>query len=245
MASILDRIENRKRKNTLKALAKAEYEASRGVQHLAMLEEASERLTVWLKRCENIINNLSNDLEDIQKQTLSKLRITLEKHLIKMHITEIPGIGQSLGSTILHSVYMNTLNDLRHAYIYNGIGETKQRYIDRWVAQYDRKIPALLKQDFPGKSAIISSANNQVRSLQSELIKWEAKKVRKQNKLERVTKEIESLKKVTVDDFIKARVEHEGDQAQIEEFISGVFPEWETMPEWFKEVIQQKEEEDV
>ena len=121
MTSIFAKIEDQKRRKTLKAIAKAEYEASRGVQHLAMLIDASERLTVSLKRCEMAINKLSNDLENIQKSTQTQLRIALEKHLIKTHITEIPGIGQSLGLTILHSVYKNSLNDLWRASMYNGI----------------------------------------------------------------------------------------------------------------------------
>ena len=129
--------------------------------------------------------------------------------------------------------------------MYNGIGQTKQHSIDQWVAKYDREFPVLLKQDFPGKSNIILDSNAQMASLQSELKKWQADRICEEEKLDRVTKEIDRLEMVTVDDFVKARVEHEGDLAQIDGFINGVFSEWEAMPEWFMEVIQQKEEDNV
>jgi hypothetical protein len=229
-------IENKKRK-TLKEIAKGEFEHARGTYHLKMLKDAQQRFTARIGNTDSEIKRLSVERNNAIELGKTQLRQKLERHLISTRIIEIPGIGNALGSTILHCVYKGNLTDLYHASSYQGIGESKQYGINAWVQKYQNQIPALLQQDFPGKSEIVKQTADKMAGLEVQINQLKAIKYQDESKLNGIVKWIEYLGKVTAEDFIKARVYHLGDFSNIEIYLNGVFPEWEPMPDWFKYII--------
>lgn len=238
MESILSKIELHKRRKILKTIAVSEYENARGTQHLKILKDAKENIELNLTQLSRNRQLLEIQLEELEKTRNQKLRIALEKYIIETRIQEIPGIGYALGSAILHKIYHDNLRDLFKSSWLQGIGGNKQTQINFWVLKYEKLIPDLLQHDFPGKSTIENESNEEISSIQAQISQLQENENIEGKKLSRLNEEVAKLEKVTVDDFIKARLDHEGNSSILDSYFNGAFPEWQEIPVWFKEIIQ-------
>jgi hypothetical protein len=78
---------------------------------------------------------------------------------------------------------------------------------------------------------------DRIESIDNQIKKIQVMKSLDEENLKEIVVWVEYLSKITVKDFINARINHTGNFAAIETFINGVFPEWEPMPDWFKNVM--------
>ncbi|NMC29935.1 MAG: hypothetical protein GYA45_07690 [Pelolinea sp.] len=237
MTSFLSKIENNKKNKALEKIAFGEFESARGTYHLKMLKDAQTRFQSIVKDYNLEILESNDQIREIEDNTKKQLSQCLERYLISTKITEIPGIGAALGQRILKFIYKNTLTDLYRSFALNGIGDQKQLQINIWVHKYLEEIPGLLLKDFPGKEEIIIQSNDKIYTIQEQIKQKISEKSMVEKKLEMINFWINKLEKTTLNDFITARVENKGNFSEIEEYINGVFAEWEPIPDWFKEVI--------
>ena len=237
MPSLLSRFEENKRRNALKKIAKSEYKHARGTYHLKMLKDAQKRITAKVKDADREIQRLSVESKQVFDTSQIQLRQVLERHLISTRITEIPGIGNALGSVILHTVYKGNLKDLYRASAYQGIGEAKQYGINAWVRKYQGKLPDLLLENFPGKMEITKQATERITTLETQMKQLHVTRSWDEKNLKGILKWVTYLGNITAEDFINARINHSGNFSSVENYLNGLFPEWEPMPEWFKIVI--------
>jgi hypothetical protein len=239
MPSLFSRIEESKKRNALKQIAINEYDQARGTYHKKLLQEARNRLEMDVKNSEREIKQLISSCNQKAYEQKEQLRQCLERYLISTKITEIPGIGQALGSVILNSVYHGNLTDLYRASAYSGIGETKQYAINIWVQKYQRKFPSLLITSFPGKDEIIKKSEEIISQYNAQIAFKQTENLIANEKIQTISQWIEKFSKTTKQDFITAKVDQIGNIENIENYINGVFSEWEPMPAWFKEVISE------
>lgn len=237
MTSLFLKIEENKKKKALIEVAKNEFKNARGTYHLKILQDAERLFSAKIINAESEMHRLNIEIERITISRGTQLRQIVEKNLISTRITEIPGIGNALGSVLLNHVYKNNLSDLYYASSYPGIGESKQYAITTWVKKYENQIPLLLREDFPNKQEIISQASSKITVLQNQISHLNTINKINEEYLSSIRKWIAYLSRVTVEDFINVRVNQSGDFELIENFINGIFPEWEPIPEWFKYVI--------
>ncbi len=237
MASIISKIEDNKKKRILKQIAKSEFEQARGTYHLHMLNEARKRYELIIKDIDRDILQKNDQKLKTEIEEKEQLRQCLEKYLITTRITEIPGIGQELGRGILNQIYRGNLTDLYQSFALSGIGDQKQSNINIWVNKYLNQIFTFLQNDFPGKNEIINQSKEKIVFILDEIEQKHTDKSVAEKKLIIINQWIGKLEKITLDDFIAARVENKGNFSEIENYINGVFAEWESIPDWFKEVM--------
>jgi len=239
MTSIIEKIQQLKKNKMLKKMASLEFEQARGRQHLDLLLATQDNLNTKVKDIMKKIRDMEEKRGEIEQSTHNVLQRKLEYHIVSTRIYEIPGIGKTLGDSIKRQIYQNSINDLRFASRLQGIGESKQYAINRWIRKYELEIPKLMKQDFPGKRELLLVSAKKIYILNEEIGKLQARKESLGKKLETINPWIEKFQAISREDFINARLDNQINNAEIDLFIKGIFGEWETMPDWFKDVLNE------
>jgi len=239
MVSIIDKIQQIKKKRTLKKMAALEFEQARGKQHLNLLAGAQQTLMAEVNKLDTRMKSLQQKHRYIEDSTHKDLLKELEHYIVTTRIFEVPGIGKRLGEAIIRHIYKDSINDLRYAWRIQGIGDNKQYEINRWISFYEREMPRLLKKDFPGKKHLLLVAAKKIYVINEEIEKLQERKTTLENKLKLIHPWIEKLGKVSREDFINARFDGHNHHKEIVSFINGIYGEWEPMPEWFKDVLNE------
>lgn len=239
MVSLVEKIQQLKKRRIIKKIAAQEFEQARGKQHLELLLEAQQILQYKFNDYRNKIRNLEDKRKDIEQTAHRNLQKKLEYHIVTTRIYEIPGIGKTLGSSIVKNIYTNSIKDLRSASWLPGIGESKQHAINRWIRKYEREIPKLIKKDFPGKKALLADAAKKIFLINEEVDNLALQKERIREKLETINPWIGKLSKISREDFINDRINQQNNLDANHLFLNGIFGEWEPMPEWFVDVLNE------
>jgi len=220
-------------------MAALEYEQARGKQHLALLESAQQNLSIKIRDLREKIKQLEEKRLQIENSTHDELKKELERYIVSTKIFEVSGIGQTLGKSIIRHIYKSSITDLRYASRLQGIGENKQYAINTWIRKYEREIPKLMKQDFPGKKQLLLVSAKKIFVLNEEICKLSFRRKYLEEKLTTINPWIDKLRKISKKDFINARLNNQNNLDEIDLFTNGVFGEWEPMPEWFKDVLNE------
>lgn len=239
MVSIFDKIQQLKRNKILKMMAAQEFEQARGNQHLQLLISAREKFNVKIKSLRGKISQLEAKRQQIETTTHEDLRKKLEYHIVSTKIFEVPGIGKTLGESITRYIFNGKLTDLRYASRLQGIGESKQYAINNWIRKYEKEIPRRIKQDFPGKSKLLLVAAKRIFIINEEIEKLQDRKTTLEEKLNLIQPWIDKFGKVSQEDFVNARLDRQNNHEEIVLFINGIYGEWEPIPEWFTDVLNE------
>jgi hypothetical protein len=235
--SIIEKLLLRKQEAALKKIARQEFELARGTAHVKLLQDARKRIESKTKLDQKELVSLDDELRKADIQFNTRLKDSLDRYLIDTHLCEIPGIGPKLQQMIAARVFKGKLSDLRHASNFPGIGYTKQYEINFWVDKYERITPELFRGDFPGKSRITLEFTQKKDEIQgnSKNVKSQIGVLEKQINV--IDEKLKELNSVTENDFIEARLNPDLWKPKIDSYLCGVFGEWETAPDWFKEII--------
>ncbi|MFC2054340.1 hypothetical protein ACFLV7_08600 [Chloroflexota bacterium] len=227
-------------RRAIKRQARLDYECARGTVHLDILKKAYRSLKVKAQNCRSEIKRTKLELDRLEKLQAQTLRSKLERHIAYSSLTEIHGIGSGLSEKILSAVYRNSLDDLRKArYSVYGVGDIRQWAINSWIAKYKEQLPTLLGKDFPGKTEVLNQYQPLIRNQKKKLNVLSAKKETLEKILARAQEEIRDLKTISVKDFRHALKKTKLTNEQLDNYIRGVFAEWEPIPEWFKELLEE------
>lgn len=230
----------RKRKaKKMKELAEQEFHNARGKHHLQQLLEAENRIGKALEEEKKLIEKKRKKIKSIKRKERKELTKQAEKMILVNHFHEVEGLGTSLSDKIKKKVFKSRLKDLRSAHRIKGVGDSRQKSINRWVNKYEKRVPKLLEENFPGKQQIMSEFAQKISQAEDSLTESTNRLVIIEARLNRIKKEISKLQKVSLEDFILAKEGLSEKEEEIAYYLKGVFGEWEDIPVWYKEVLEQ------
>jgi len=213
-----------------------DYQNSRGTAHLRMLLDAHARYSYLLENCESKIQKYKNS--QLMKNCSNELYTALSRHIIEEELIEVEGIGAKLRERILSEVFKSRLDDLFQANTLSGIGEEKQLSISYWVRKKKAHFSARLEDDFPNKQDILDKYQYFIDEALKNVKELEQMKIGYERVISKLKIHIDIFQGVTVDHFIEVLTNPDSSHFnQIEEYVKGVFAEWEEIPLWFQRLV--------
>lgn len=235
--SIIETLLEQKKKRVLQKIARHDFEDARGTAHAKLLKESRETKLQELRYVEKQISKYQKERQKIYDQDQKELLRALERHLVFDRLNEVPGIGQKYHHELATQVFRTSITDLRRANQIPGIGENKQYEIDKWISYYQSQIPEMIKKDFPGKAEIVKNSIQIINEIDNFLIKMNSVKKELEEKIKSIDTVLTDLCHVSVNDFINLRLAPEQKNPKVDQYLIGLFPEWEPMPDWFKNLM--------
>jgi hypothetical protein len=221
----------------LKKQAKEDYHQARGTAHRQLLEAAHTRLQKDIARCNQQIKQAEQEKRRLVRLRSQKIDEKLVRYLVENRLQEIRGIGETTQRQIATRIFHGKLSDLRRAHLIQGVGEQKQWNINQWISKYEAKLPKMHQQDFPGKQAVVNEFQTAVKK-QEKIVEDKTIEVQQLSTHSKPIKgELDWLRPVSAKDFIQAYTKQLGDSEVVDRYLCGVFPEWDSMPDWFKNVV--------
>lgn len=224
----------------LRAQARLDYHSARGTVHLKMMRDAHEQYTRRYRRCQTALTAAQQQKSSIKSGGDRELQSTLETYILRTRLREIPTIGPALAEQLrMYAEGHGGLQSLRHASRHvTGIGDARQAAINAWVSHYEKQKAALLAGDFPGKAEAVARTAAQLAAVEAEITSLTKEEAAMTVKLHRLWTEIAALASVSYDDFVRALQGQPAASDALDRYLCGAFPEWEPMPEWFKEIVE-------
>lgn len=221
------------RKESIVIQGKFDFQRARGTAHLEILRQTYTRTNRQLERCVQKLATAQNQTADLQRERDEKRHATLERLIAYTRLTEVKGIGPKMRDRILATTFRSRLTDLAQAYRVQGVGSSKQQAINAWIQDYSRQLPLLLSQDFEGKSQIVAHYESLLRELNSQASVLTHEKENLQAQLQNLRTPIQELEKIRVADFVRLIQNPTLVADNVDKYLIGLFPEWETPPDWF------------
>ena len=225
--------------------AKRDYRRARGTQHRQQVEQALAAIRTQVEQLQNDTVQLQQHLSALGSEEARELDQALARHLVSTRIDEVPGVGRARIKAISDTVFRGQLNDLHSAHQIPGIGPSTQTAISSWVNEMQSDWTQLRSTSFAGKRQIIDRYTNQRHDLEQQLA-IAAQRISELEKLDRLaTSEVQKLSRITVGDFrraLKGR-ENRKDAEDLQGYILGMFPPWDTVPSWYTELLNAAERE--
>ncbi|MCW3988811.1 MAG: hypothetical protein NWE88_01900 [Candidatus Bathyarchaeota archaeon] len=211
-----------------------DYDNARGTHHKKMIEKKLAKLKTDVDKTRNQLLSAQNTHKAIISERDLKLEKRITTIIFENEFTNIKGIGTVLRDRIRRQCFNGTLDSLRYSGSVQGIGEEKGYEIQQWISRTRRKLPQRLRGEFQGKQSIrneyskkIRDANRKINSITNEY--------NPKNRLQKTVElELDKLNIVKPSTFVTS---YNGDQEAsqiVTEYLLGSFPEWRTMPLWFK-----------
>jgi len=229
------RVIGRRAKARLRAKAREDYAQARGTFHLEQLRGMLEEVEEELSTIDTRIKELERERARRSTERDNKLFRTAVEWVVTNRLPEIPGVGDRLARSIVVCCFDGTLESLRTAHRIDGVGYARQAAIDNWIFAQRTRIPQLVKNGFPGKAEIIDRYEPEQQRLTDELKGLSSKRRDVVSRRDRIRKEIERLSRVTAEDFYSAHLGDRAAQRAAEEYLLGLFAEWEQPPQWFRQ----------
>ena len=183
------------------------------------------------------IDDSMNKKKYIGKSQKRELEDAVHLWLVENRLQEVRGIGEELKSRIQRVVFQNRISDLRRSDRVYGVGQQRYQLIIQWVNHYERQLPVLRRKGFPGSSEIEEKYSGQVKYEDSQIEKYLADKASLENRLVPIETELSWLGLVSESTFVNAYKNPGNAIPEINKYLLGVFPEWETVPDWFQSEV--------
>jgi len=222
----------------LRRRAKADYLHARGTIHRNIIQNCLKNLNRENSGLEGKIRQLKSRRSNLENDRRRELETKLTTQIAHQELERIPGIGPVLKDRIIRSCFDGTLESLNRAGNVRGIGYEKSRAIYQWVRSTRSRIPQLLLGDFSGKSDILKKYVDLDNGIGQELSASNLELQGLQQLRSQASEALDNLRPVSVSTFSKA---YKGDDKAAElvtRYLVGVFPEWRSVPEWFKTLVE-------
>lgn len=222
----------------LRKKSRHHYRTARGTLHKRQLHAALSNLQREISVLRNGIENTKKQLAALEQERSSELRVALCRHLVDNHLTEVKGIGPELSGRIVRVCFRNDLRDLQYARYVSGVGPTRQQAINQWIWRYERELPRLLAEDFPGKAGIEDRYKDHEQKLK-HVFDLAHSRLEETTALFRTGHTaFKKLNSVQLSHFHRALSGKSSDSPVPEWYFEGVHPAWESAPEWFKTLVE-------
>lgn len=221
----------------LRNRARHDYRVARGTQHLKHLEGALSKLEREIQTTQNEIKTLKRELNDLARKRQDALEEALSRYLVTHRLTEVGGIGLRLRQRILRECFRGKLKDLRNVERVSGVGPARRAAIMAWVRAREREFPRLMKEPFPRKKEVQEKYRSKIQPLERRLNQACQDLQEKQAVREPVQAAVDRLRSVRISDFRKALRANSSDQPVPIWYLEGLYPAWESPPDWFTTLI--------
>lgn len=223
----------------LRSRASLDFSNARGTLHLKMMRDAQAKHQRTIDSCEAALAAAQKQVSNIKAQRDEDLRKTLESHMLRTRLREIPGVGPTLSEQLReYAEAHGSARSLRSASQHLvGVGPARQAAIDAWLSNYEATESALLASEFPGKDEVQTQAKARLAEVGKEIKKLVAQKSAVSVKLDRLNAEIKPLASVSYSDFMRALQNEAAPPPELDHYLRGAFAEWEPVPDWFKECV--------
>ena len=219
-------------------LARQEYEQARGTAHKQLLHTAVKLLRQEMKRLSSKLSFARREKDDFNQSYHQALETALVQIIVNEHLQEVPGIGAQRKAQILQQVFHGHLSDLSYAYRLQGVGHQTQQALNAWVTSYQRQLPMLLKGDFAGRADIDQKYQPEIEKVEQQIAKLVRQQKELESKITHIANELKWLDAITEKDFYNALKNPEHPSPTLNLYVQGVFGEWESMPDWFRQAIE-------
>jgi hypothetical protein len=223
----------------LRRQAALDYDNARGTSHLRMIEVAQKNIHKRIRSQERELRNFKNRKSKLEEKRKAEYLAQLRVYLVNQRLDEVQGIGPRLKRRILQQVFRGSLQDLHLAHRVVGVGESKQHAISMWVHRYQQEMPTLLRTDFPGKEAIRIKYRDHIQRLEEQIRQIRRKRHELVDLLSLVRHKTSGFPQLRKKDFVRALIDDEIYPEDIERYLQGLFPPWEPMPDWFRQVVDE------
>jgi hypothetical protein len=235
----MDYVSDWKKRNLLKKQAHRDYKQARGTLHLRQLQTGLKVLLENVTAYRQQISILIRNRKSLEQARDERLQLALEHEIAHTRLSEVPGIGEKFAQEIVSGVFKTRLSDLTVAHQLPGIGENKQEQINQWITRYEGLIPVMMADDYPGKTEILATFSPKIEHIHQEISYLDENNNEMQTLIRRAEVEIEKLVQFSADDFFQALVDPGSvDRAALDQYLLGIYPVWEPMPDWFQAAIQ-------
>lgn len=225
-------------KAKLRKKAKADYLNARGTIHRNILQRCLGNLGRDISDLENRLNRLKVQRANMSIEKEKELEAKLTAQIVDNELDKIPGIGEVLKDRVMNECFNGTLESLNKAGSVQGIGEEKGAAISRWVKRTKAKIPQLLLGDYQGKSEILKKYSELDNNIETEIKANDLRLQEAQQLMAEGETSLTSLESVGISTFLKV---YDGDKEaadKVTQYLEGVFPEWRSIPQWFKTMVE-------
>jgi hypothetical protein len=226
------------RSRELAKQARLDYQQARGTAHLKLLATAIAHREKPRKECEQSLFTAQKEQATVENKQATELDQALARNLIRTRLMEVPGIGAVLCVRILTYGFYGRLSDLNHLNI-EGVGEARQQAIQAWVTRYQQRWSELLQGEFAGKAEILQRYAPDHQRLGDAITSVQAKLAEIDRQLERPKSEVAKLKAVREADFERTLRGRAQATPDMDCYLRGVFAEWEPMPDWFRDLVEE------
>ncbi len=223
----------------LRQQAGIDYQQARGTAHKVLLQKA--RTSLVRQRTAYMDSIQTAQKETLRLKTIrdQKLKDALVHYLVHERLTDIPGIGASRKADILRNIYKGQLMDLHRAHLLPGIGEQTQAAINEWVRNQQINLSRLLQENFPGRQPIDSWYHHTLLAKEQEVATARKHLVPIEKHIDVIETKLLWLEKISKNDFYKALKNPDTASPELNDYIQGVFGEWEPVPQWFRDGLAQ------
>lgn len=222
--------------------AKSDFLSARGRYHLKLMRKILPKVKKDLEKKSKEINEVKKNIEEILKEREKELKREAALVLIQNLENEVKGIGPKMKERIIKFCFRESIEDLKNAYLFiKGVGREKQFLINKWIAKQMPIFQSMIfgEADFPVKREIFKKYEIKIQNLQKNLNKVNKEMKEMETLKIRLENEIEKFQKIKLIDFIKAYYRKDLSTSQkVKDYLIGVFPEWDSVPNWFKKLIK-------
>ena len=206
--------------------------------HLRLLKASSIALRKELAGLERRMSTAAAHVGQLRDRRIRELEVAASTLIARRELTRIPGIGAALKERILAQCFDGTLDSLYRAGNVRGVGPQRAAAVRHWVGQQKNRLPTFIQNGFPGKEEIMRAHDKLEREADSQLSSLKSKHEEKKRLQAKIDEELKWLSSVGSFAFLRA-LEGQPDAArQVSRYLVGVFPEWERIPEWFKDAMK-------
>jgi BMFP domain-containing protein YqiC len=217
--------------------ARRDYLNSRGTAHLKCLRHCLRSLNHVIAETQNRRDVLIRNIYRLESELQEALKRACVAHVVDEELQEVRGIGPVLKERIIEHCFDGTLESLQNAWRIRGVGETRIQAIREWILDASQRLPSILREDFPEKKQLIRKYSEDRSSLASQVQELEQRIAALSEPARKASAEVNRLSVVGIRTFYAAYKGNTDASRKVSAYLSGIFPEWERDPDWFKSLI--------
>lgn len=218
--------------------ARTEYNKARGTIHKNLIKKGLIKLKLEIQKTKNELDSAIQAEKRLHSERDTELEKAATVFVFETGFTGIPGIGKVLKERVRRTCFNGTLQSLGGAWRVNGIGDNKAYEIRKWIETTRRRLPSILKGDFPNKQRINNKYNDLLKKAEDRISGIESD-FEPMVELEKTCNlELDGLNKVTSSTFQSSYNGDETSRDAVTNYHLGCFPEWRRVPGWFKALLE-------
>jgi len=236
------------REYSLRRYARMEYEQARGTAHRRLLEEVLRQRKQRESELVLALERQEEKLTDLKHAKNEELRAALTEWIVNDRLTEVNGIGETLALQIRTKVFRGNLSDLHQAHQVPGISVNRQAAIDTWIHFYESKFTDLERWSYPRKETIEQNYHQKLSEQRDLIAEIGEQLAAVRTDIVEIDSVLALLSKISEADLAASLIQSSKEQFardgalldDIDGYFRGLFADWETVPDWFQELIAEE-----